>query len=141
MLLSAGSTRAQLHFQKCYSNQSTPHRWDFLSFLLRYWCMRLITHTRLWCNGSSNEQDNSDNSGSHHTQPDIQGRGSRGELRGFRRRVKGSQGREGQRFSGIGFGVLVGWIRLHSPSSSLTCIRPPRQDGFPVVHSRCCRCT
>ena len=49
------------------------------------------------------------------------------------------QYREGQRFSGIGFGMLVRWIRLHSPSSSLTCVRPPCQDGFPAVHSRRCR--
>ena len=55
----------------------------------------------------------------------IQGGGSRGELRGFQRRVQKSRGREGQRFSGIGFGKLVGWMRLHSPSSSLNCVCPP----------------
>ena len=71
------------------------------------------------------------------------GRGDSGEgvSKGFNREGLKRFSGEGQRDSGTGFGVLVRWTQLYSTSSSLTCVRPPCQDGFPAQHSSCCRWT
>ena len=103
-----------------------------LSILLRYWCMRLITHTTMVMVQVMNKTTATTAVLITHNQT------FRGEGQG-----------ESWEGSGGGSKVFRDWVwrvggmdQTALPSSSLTCVRPPCQDGFPVVRCesfRLCR--